>query len=78
MQARHMCIRVRQTLIGRQFDDAVLESEQILGRERSVSSVSSNSASNNKRIKNKVASLVKLIWDEFYLCDPLSDQHADL
>lgn len=77
MQARHQCIRVRQTLIGRQFDNAVLESEQILGRERSVSSVSSNDGS-NKRVKRQVANLTKLIWDEFYLCDPLSEKHADL
>ena len=47
--------------------------DQNFGRSRAHSNVTGTStASSNKRLKNKVCELIKLIWDEFILCDPRS------
>ena len=46
--------------------------------ERSSSEVTSVSGgSSNKRILTKVSILTRLIWDEFFLCDPTSEKIAD-
>ena len=47
------------------------------GRERASSGVTGSSVSSSKRTKSKVSALIKLIWDEFYLCDPNNEKISD-